>query len=175
MCVINSLLENQESSLINKDYATNINNLGLAYYLQGKLVEGEKYFKQANSLRNQIYTKPHPEQAQSLTNLGLLLNDAGRPDEAFPYLEQALKVRQLTLTADHMRINDAWNNLAMAYHENSDFLKAEEIYDISTDIMKTDESRVFRCCYFIVFLCLIKEKNKILTVIFLSSREKRNF
>ncbi len=123
-----SLLENQEISLVNKDYATNINNLGLAYYLQGQLPEGEKYFKQANSLRNQIYAKPHPEQAQSLTNLGLLLNDAGRPDEAFPYLQQALKVRQLTLAPGHMRINDAWNNLAMSYHENSDFFKAEEIY-----------------------------------------------
>jgi tetratricopeptide (TPR) repeat protein len=28
-----------------------------------------------------------------------------------------------------MRINDAWNNLAMVFHENGDFLKAEEIYN----------------------------------------------
>ena len=127
-----SIAERNEQPLVNKDYATNINNLGLAYYLQGDLPMGEKYFTQANALRKQIYTKPHPEQAQSLTNLGLLLNDAGRPDEAFPYLQQALQVRQLTLAPGHMRIFDAWNNLAMVYHENSNFVKAEEIYN---DIM----------------------------------------
>ncbi len=114
--------------ILDKDYATNINNIGLAYYLQGNLTDGERYFRQAIDLREQIFAKPHPEQAQSLTNLGLLLNDAGSPDHALPYLEQALTVRQLTLETGHPRINDAWNNLAMIYHENSEFSKAAEIY-----------------------------------------------
>ncbi|MFK8011288.1 MAG: tetratricopeptide repeat protein, partial [Marinicellaceae bacterium] len=122
------ILASKKASLFDKDYATNINNLGLAYYLQGDLPMGEKYFKQAHSLRAEIYTKAHPEQAQSLTNLGLLLNDAGRPEEAFTYLEKALKVRQATLVPGHMRINDAWNNLAMVHHEIGDFIQAEEIY-----------------------------------------------
>lgn len=124
----NNWPEDNTGPILDKDYATNINNLGLANYLQGNLIEGEKYFRQAQQLRNLIYSKPHPEQAQSLTNLGLLLNDAGRPNEALPYLQQALEIRQLTLSKEHMRINDAWNNLAMVFHENKEFSKAIEIY-----------------------------------------------
>lgn len=114
--------------ILDNDYATNINNLGLANYLQGDLTLGEQYFRQAIDLRQRIFTAPHPDQAQSLTNLGLLLNDAGRPDEALPYLQQALEVRQLTLEPGHLRINDAWNNLAMVHHENSEFAAALAIY-----------------------------------------------
>ncbi len=122
------ILPNTSGFILDKDYATNINNLGLAYYLQGKLIEGEKYFKQAINLRSLIFSKPHPDQAQSLNNLGLLLNDAGRSSEALPLLKQALEIRQSTLNKNHSRIFDAWNNLAMVYHENRDFTKAEEIY-----------------------------------------------
>ena len=126
----------QPIPILDKDYATNINNLGLANYLLGNLERGEQYFLQAIELRNQIFTSAHPEQAQSLTNLGLLLNDAGRPNEALPYLQQALEIRQLTLEPGHMRINDAWNNLAMVYHENAEFSKAITIYqDISDPII----------------------------------------
>ena len=133
-----NLLLNQENSLIDKDYATNINNLGLAYYLQGNLIKGEEHFRQANILRNKIYSKPHPEQAQSLTNLGLLLNDSGRAKEAFPYLQEALKIRQLTLTPRHMLIYDAWNNLAMTYHEINDFVNADAIYqNIFPEVLET--------------------------------------
>jgi len=114
--------------ILDKDYATNINNLGLAYYLQGNLTDAERFFRQAIDLRKQIFVSPHPEQAQSLTNLGLLLNDTGSPDKALPYLEQALTIRQTTLDQGHPLINDAWNNLAMIHHENSEFSKAAEIY-----------------------------------------------
>ena len=114
--------------LLDKDYATNINNLGLAFYLDGNLTEAETYFKQAIELRNKIYLKPHPEQAQSLTNLGLLLNDSGRVAEAQNYLTQALKIRELTLNKGHMRIIEAKNNLAMVLHGSAQFEKAEEIY-----------------------------------------------
>jgi len=132
-----NLFEDKAGLILDKDYATNINNLGLAYYLQGNLIEGEKYFRQANDLRNKIYLNPHPEQAQSLTNLGLLLNDAGRPDEALEYLQEALNVRELTLNEGNSRISDAKNNLAMVYHENKQFLKAEAIYsEILENVIK---------------------------------------
>ena len=123
------LLADSKGEILDKDYATNVNNLGLANYLQGKLTEGESYFRKALDLRNKIYLNPHPEHAQSLTNLGLLLNDDGRANEALLYLQEALKVRQITLIKGHTRIDDAWNNLAMVYHENQDFSQAIEIYE----------------------------------------------
>ncbi len=131
-----SLWGDKPLPILDTDYATNINNLGLANYMQGNLERGEQFFLQAIDLRDQIFTTAHPEQAQSLTNMGLLLNDAGRPNEALPYLQQALEIRQLTLEPGHMRINDAWNNLAMVYHENAEFSKAITIYqDISDPII----------------------------------------
>ena len=133
-----SLWGDKPSPILDSDYATNINNLGLANYLQGNLERGEQFFLQAIDLRDRIFTSAHPEQAQSLTNLGLLLNDAGRPDEALPYLQQALEVRQLTLEPGHMRIIDARNNLAMVFHENAEFSEAINIYqDISDSISAT--------------------------------------
>ncbi|MCB1583594.1 MAG: serine/threonine protein kinase [Xanthomonadales bacterium] len=118
----------QQGPLLDHDYATNINNLGLAAYLKGDLEQGEVYFRQAIALRNQIYTDPHPEQAQSLTNLGLLLNDAGKPHEALPFLQQALIIRESTLEPNHMLIHDAHNNLAMSHHENGQFQQAVDTY-----------------------------------------------
>lgn len=123
-----SLHEPQRGPLLDHDYATNINNLGLAAYLQGHLEKGEAYFRQAIELRNQIYNEPHPEQAQSLTNLGLLLNDAGQPQQAMPFLQQALDIRVNTLESGHMLIHDAYNNLAMSHHESGQFQQAIDAY-----------------------------------------------
>lgn len=123
-----ALHASEQGPLLDHDYATNINNLGLATYLQGNLQQGEAYFRQAITLRNQIYTDPHPEQAQSLTNLGLLLNDAGKPHQALPHLQAALGIRESTLEAGHMLIHDARNNLAMSQHESGQFQQAMENY-----------------------------------------------
>ena len=126
---IREALHNAEQGpLLDHDYATNINNLGLAAYLQGDLTQGEAFFRQAIALREQIFTEPHPEQAQSLTNLGLLLNDAGQPQAALPYLQQALAIRESILEPDHMRIHDAHNNLAMSHHESGQFEQAVATY-----------------------------------------------
>lgn len=122
------ILSDSTTEILDIDYATNINNLGLANYLQGKFTEGEGYFRKALALRNKIYLNPHPDHAQSLTNLGLLLNDDGRAVEALPYILEALKIRQITLTKGHSKIDDAWNNLAMVYHENQKYIQAIEIY-----------------------------------------------
>jgi len=123
------ILSDSTTEILDKDYATNINNLGLANYLQGNFVKGESYFRKALALRNKIYLNPHPDHAQSLTNLGLLLNDAGRANEALPYLQEALKIRQVTLNKGNSKIDGAWNNLAMGYHENKNFSLAIEIYE----------------------------------------------
>ncbi|BAO44947.1 hypothetical protein TBH_C2033 [Thiolapillus brandeum] len=129
LAIRDKLLETAPQSLYSPEYATNVNNLGLALYRQGKATDAEQLFRRAIRLREHIYLHPHLEQAQSMTNLGLLLDSRGKTAEALPYIQKALDIRLQVLGERHMRIAEARNNLGMLLMSEQQFDAARETFE----------------------------------------------
>ncbi len=105
-------------------FATWTNNLALAHYLDGDWRQAEPLFREALTLRERIFVRPHPDQAQTLTNLGLLLSETDRSEEAYNLLSRALKIRRDTLGEQHVRVAESRNNLAMLHLGQGEFAPA---------------------------------------------------
>ncbi len=122
------LVVNPGDLQLDHEYATAANNLGLAYFLQGKLGEGETMFRLAVDLRRNIFSQPHPDQAQSLTNLGLLLDAKGESNKALPHLQEALRIREEIFAPDHLLVAASLNNVATAHLSTERFDLAKQMF-----------------------------------------------
>jgi len=74
--------------------ATNLNNLALIYYIQGRYSEAEPLFKRSLAIMEKVVGPEHPDVATILNNMALLYKAQGMYPEAEPFLARAQAIRQ---------------------------------------------------------------------------------
>ncbi len=83
-------------------FATDLNNLALLYYDQGKYAQAEPLHRRALAIRETALGPEHPQVATSLENYADLLRATGRSADAV-YME----VRAKAIRAKHAEENPA--------------------------------------------------------------------
>ena len=93
------------------DYATTLNNLGLAYQYGGELEKGEQFIQQALQIRRRVLPANHPHLAVSLNNLGLIEEERGNLNKARSLFSEALELADERAPAEHPLILQIRENL----------------------------------------------------------------
>lgn len=99
------------------DWATTLNNLGMAYQFLQDLDQAERLFRESLEMRRRVLPENHPHLAGSLNNLGLIEEERGRYQEAASLFEQALVLAQAKAPAGHPLLEQIQDNLS-AVQEN---------------------------------------------------------
>ncbi len=99
-----------------------LNNLGITFYLRGKLTQAEKKFRDAVRLE--------PRFSEAKNNLARALIDQKKIDEAIPIL------RQVEGDLTYANPEKTYANLGMAYFEKGNFNKAEEYLSHSMELRR---------------------------------------
>ena len=107
---------------------TNLNNLAMLYFIQGRYGEAEPRLKEALQLRREVLGPRHPDTLQSLNNLALLYERQGRFSKAESLYQETLQLRRNELDPRHPGTLESLNNLASAYTRQGRYDKAEPLY-----------------------------------------------
>ncbi len=94
------------------DWATTLNNLGMAYQFMNDLDQAEELFQESFAMRQRILPPDHPYLAGSLNNLGLIEEERGRYPQAAALFEQALSLAQAKAPAGHPLLERIQENLS---------------------------------------------------------------
>jgi CHAT domain-containing protein/tetratricopeptide (TPR) repeat protein len=110
------------------DYASNLNNLAVYYYVQGKFAKAEPLYVEALNIRRQVLGQKHPEYLQSLNNLALLYKSQGKFAKAEPFYVEASAICRQALGDKHPDFATSLNILALLYKSQGKYTKAEPLY-----------------------------------------------
>jgi non-specific serine/threonine protein kinase/serine/threonine-protein kinase len=83
------------------DTLASINNLGLLFYVQGKLDEAEPLLREALEGSRRTLGDEHPNTLARISNLATLSIEQGKHDEAEPLIREALEGYRRTLGDEH--------------------------------------------------------------------------
>ena len=93
------------------DFATTLNNLGMAYQMVGRLDDAEALFEESLAMRRRILPQDHPHLAGSLNNLGLIEEERGRQQEAALLFKEALELAAAKAPQGHPLVERIQENL----------------------------------------------------------------
>jgi tetratricopeptide (TPR) repeat protein len=99
------------------DWATTLNNLGMAYQFMQDLDQAEALFQESFAMRKRILPPNHPHLAGSLNNLGLIEEERGRVQEAAALFTEALALAQEKAPAGHPLLVQIQENLSAVQGE----------------------------------------------------------
>jgi len=99
------------------DWATTLNNLGMAYQFMQDLDQAEALFQESFAMRKRILPPNHPHLAGSLNNLGLIEEERGRVREAAALFTEALALAQEKAPAGHPLLVQIQENLSAVQGE----------------------------------------------------------
>ena len=108
--------------------ATNLNNLGELYRLQGRYAEAEQHYKWALAVLEKALRPAHPQVATSLNNLAALYHAQGRYAKAEQLYKRSLGIREKTLGPEHPQVATSLNNLGELYRFQGRYAEAEQLY-----------------------------------------------
>lgn len=94
------------------DWATTLNNLGMAYQFMEDLDQAEILFQESFAMRQRILPPDHPHLAGSLNNLGLIEEERGRYQQAAALFEQALALAKTKAPEGHPLLEQIQENLS---------------------------------------------------------------
>jgi tetratricopeptide (TPR) repeat protein len=97
-------------------------------YDTGKPKKALKYYKQALSIRREVYGERHLDVATTLSNIGLAWNMLKESKKAIKYYEQALSIVKEVYGERHPRVATILNNIGGAWHDLGDMEKAIHYY-----------------------------------------------
>jgi len=98
------------------------NNLGLAFFVRGKIKEAEEHFRKA--------VRELPKYTEARNNLGRALTELGKLNEA---------IKELKIAADDLTYptpEKSYSNLGLAYFKKRDFVKASEYFTKALQIQE---------------------------------------
>ncbi len=116
MTLLNSAVAIRRRVLLRRwTAATSLNNLGLAYMDEGKLVGvGKMPHREACEIRQKIFGTNNAQTATSLNDLSCVYRQEGRLTDAESMAaESALAVRQKLFTDDSLEVADSLRNLCI--------------------------------------------------------------
>jgi CHAT domain-containing protein len=110
------------------DPALSLNNLAVAYQVQGRYGEAEPLYKRSLAINEKALGLEHPDTASSLQNLAVLYMVQGRSGEAEPLYKRSLAIREKALGPEHTDTATSLNNLAELYRSKGRYGEAERLY-----------------------------------------------
>ena len=108
--------------------ARGLHDLAHLFHRQGRLDQGELYYRHALQAREMIHGPAHPCIAQNLNNLAGLLLAQNRHPEAEACYRKAIEVADLVLGTEHPNTIQTRVNLAVMYRDLGDAAQAAPIF-----------------------------------------------
>ena len=112
------------------DYASSLNNLGIAYSSQGEYQRAIDHFQQSLEITREIGDRNG--EARSLGSLGLAYSSQGDYQRAIDHFQQSLKIQQQI--GDRNGEARSLNNLGLAYSSQKDYQGAIDNLQQSLEI-----------------------------------------
>jgi CHAT domain-containing protein len=108
--------------------------LGVAWHKKnaGKAIA---YTQKALQIRKKVLPKSSPDIAQSYSNLGVYYRQEGLYTQAINYLDTAANLRKAN---NDKKLSDSWFDLAKAYKESGDYIKANDYITLALKSAQTD-------------------------------------
>ncbi len=124
------VLDAREKALGPDDTSTldTVNNLGVLYLVQGRLVEAEEMYRRALTGYEKTLGPDHISTLNTVNNLGVLYRVQGRLVEAKEMYRRALTGYEKTLGPDLTSTLDTVNNLGLLYAKQGKLVEAEGMY-----------------------------------------------
>ncbi|MHA1778493.1 MAG: tetratricopeptide repeat protein, partial [Candidatus Heimdallarchaeaceae archaeon] len=144
--------------------ASSIYNLAEVYYTTGNYELAEKLYKEALTIKSEIFKGPHPEIADILNELGLLKLDQGNYDDSEKMLKNALEMRITLFGFNHPDIANNINDLGNIQWKLGNYTKAESLFRVTINIQRE--------LYGIESLQLATAKNNLANVLMTMGRYK---
>ncbi len=127
-----STAENNKAHL-----ARSLNDLGLVLAAQGKTDESESTFKQALSVKVEVFGGDNIELVPSLNNLGKLRSQLSDWVEAEKYYSQALTITEKTDGPNHPLVAVCLNNLASVLRQEHKLDEAKALLERALTIVES--------------------------------------
>ncbi|KFY82629.1 hypothetical protein V500_10419 [Pseudogymnoascus sp. VKM F-4518 (FW-2643)] len=105
-----------------------VNNLGLLYAYQGKLVEAEQMHQRALQGKERAWGPEHTLTLDTVNNLGVLYKNQGKLVEAEQMYQQALQGYEKAWGPEHTSTLNTVNNLGLLYADQGKLVEAEQMY-----------------------------------------------
>jgi tetratricopeptide (TPR) repeat protein len=105
-----------------------VNNLGILYQHQGKLVEAEQMYERAMRGKEEALGLHHMSTLTTVNNLGALYYSQGKLAEAEQMYERALRGYEEALGTNHSSTLDIVNNLGKLYVDLGLLDQAEQLH-----------------------------------------------
>ena len=102
----------KQSSHVQSDVATQLNNQAQSLYTQGKYDEAEQLFRRVLEIDEKDLGQDHPDVAACLNNLALLLKTQGKYIEAEALNRRALSILEKQYGREDPDVASCLNNLA---------------------------------------------------------------
>jgi CHAT domain-containing protein/tetratricopeptide (TPR) repeat protein len=120
---------------------TPLNNLANLYERQARYAEAEPLYKRGLAIAEQAFGPSHPFVATLLNNFGGLYTVQGRYGEAQVPFARSLTIREQVLGRDHFEVGASLNNIAVLAYLQSDWARAADYWQRSTDLTKRRTER----------------------------------
>jgi tetratricopeptide (TPR) repeat protein/tRNA A-37 threonylcarbamoyl transferase component Bud32 len=91
-------------------YSWALNNMGVIYQLQGRLVEALEYQQRARDIKEKALGSDDPDVAGSLGNVALALNAIGRSTEALTICNRSIQIHRRAQGDSHPGVADGLSN-----------------------------------------------------------------
>ncbi len=134
---LKELLENEENRRFR---AKLINSLGEIAHYNNRLEEAEKDYREALSIREEIYGKEHPEVAESYNNLAVLYQHQGDYQNAEKYLLKTIEINESSLSKKSNDLVYNLQNLGILYRDWGKYARAKEYLHKARDICELNKS-----------------------------------
>jgi eukaryotic-like serine/threonine-protein kinase len=82
-------------------YAWLLNNIGVSYFLAGRMTEALEYQERSRALKEKALGHDDPDVARTMNNVALSLNMLGRSREALSVIEAGLRIHRVILGSSH--------------------------------------------------------------------------
>jgi tetratricopeptide (TPR) repeat protein len=104
-----------------------LNSLGLAYEEMGRFLEGERYYRRAIEILEQLDGDNQADRALLMTNLALLYGEAGQTAKSEALLRQTIDIESGAIPSDDARLMLARAALAELVLHDGNYQEAEQM------------------------------------------------
>lgn len=123
--------------------AINLNNLGVLAAARGEIVEAERCYLRALTIKERVVGPDHPDVAMTAHNLAMLHAEQKRDVEAEAGYQRALRIFTTTLPPDHPKIVTCHEHLAAL--QSRDLVSNAVTATPEREATKRDVIPVLRC------------------------------
>lgn len=124
----------ETSQIANEEAGQLLHEMGT--YLQGRAryPEAERFYRQAQSIWEEVGGVEHPQVASLLNGLADLYSLQGKYEQAEPLFQQAIRILEQALGSEHLEIASPLDGLGCLYSDQGKYKQAESLYQRAVHI-----------------------------------------